>query len=422
MDRINGAGHIGHLFVAEDTGLGQPPTEITAAWLNGVQEEVISVITGSGQTPDAGVLNQLLSGIKKIFQSNSGVLSGTGGTADAITGAYSPAITALGDGMMLYIRAVSANATTTPTFKADGTAAKTIVKGAGAALAVGDIAGAGHWLNLQYDATLDKWVLTNPANGIKAAASIQGQFKNLQVSATGLSANVSVTCAEIAVESDDNAYQTLRSVNLTIAGTSVGANALDAGTIAASTWYSLWVIRNGTTTAGLMSLSATAPTLPGGYTHKARVGWIRTDASGNKYPLAFVQLGPHVQYKVASGSNLTALPVAASGVIGTWSATAPTYAAVSLVNFLPSTSAKVRLVIAGRYGSATQSNVNVAPNASYSGVGSSNVPPAALSIAGGGVTGLDVALCEMVLESTNVYACSQSSGGAVLVSGWEDNL
>lgn len=166
MDRINGAGHIAHMFVAEDAGLGRPPTEITDAWLNGVQEEVISVITDSGQVPDSGTLNQLLLGIKKIIQRSASISAVAAGTADAITGALSPAITALTNGMTLYIRAGSANATTTPTFKADAMAAKTIVKGAGAALAVGDIAGAGHWLKLQYDQTLDKWVLANPATGV----------------------------------------------------------------------------------------------------------------------------------------------------------------------------------------------------------------------------------------------------------------
>lgn len=88
-----------------------------------------------------------------------------GGTADAITASFTPAITALTNGMTIFVRAASANATTTPTFTPNsGTiAAKGIVKGAGAALVPGNISGAGHWLALQYDQTLDKWVLLNPA-------------------------------------------------------------------------------------------------------------------------------------------------------------------------------------------------------------------------------------------------------------------
>lgn len=92
-----------------------------------------------------------------------------GGTVDAITAAFAPAIAALPAApgtLSVFVRASGANATTTPTFKADATTAKTIVKGNNLPLAVGDIAGAGMWLELQYDATLDKWVLQNPARGL----------------------------------------------------------------------------------------------------------------------------------------------------------------------------------------------------------------------------------------------------------------
>ena len=95
------------------------------------------------------------------------------GTADALTGAFSPAIAALPAApgtLSVLARAGSANTTATPTFKADGTTAKTIVKGNNLPLVAGDIAGAGHWLDLQYDATLDKWVLQNPATGITPPA------------------------------------------------------------------------------------------------------------------------------------------------------------------------------------------------------------------------------------------------------------
>lgn len=119
------------------------------------------------------------------FIPNSGILVGglqnnlcnssvAGGTSDALTGSYNPGITSLpsaGNGVLtLYLRAASANTTTTPTFTPNsGTiAAKTIVKGNGLALVAGDIAGGGHWIELQYDATLDKWVLLNPATGVSS--------------------------------------------------------------------------------------------------------------------------------------------------------------------------------------------------------------------------------------------------------------
>lgn len=82
------------------------------------------------------------------------------GTADAILGAYTPAITSLTNGLELYVRTPGANTLTNPTFKADGTTAKTIVKGNGVALQAGD---AQAWLTLRYDSTLDQWVLLNPS-------------------------------------------------------------------------------------------------------------------------------------------------------------------------------------------------------------------------------------------------------------------
>ena len=88
------------------------------------------------------------------------------GTADALAAAFVPAITALPPApgtLSVLVRAAAVNTSTTPTFAADALAAKTIVKNANAALVAGDIAGAGHWLHLQYDAALDKWVLLNPA-------------------------------------------------------------------------------------------------------------------------------------------------------------------------------------------------------------------------------------------------------------------
>lgn len=108
------------------------------------------------------------------FQQNAYSVANAGGTADAITAAYSPVVTALTNGMTLYVRAGSANATTTPTFTPNsGTiAAKQIVKGAGAALVAGDIAGSGHWIELQYDSILDKWVLLNPATFNQFSSSL----------------------------------------------------------------------------------------------------------------------------------------------------------------------------------------------------------------------------------------------------------
>lgn len=114
--------------------------------------------------------------MQKVGQASTQITATAGGTADALTATFTPAITTLVNGMSLIVRAASANATTTPTFQANGTAVKTIVKGNNLPLLAGDIAGAGHWIELQYDLTLDKWVLQNAAKGIVSGLNATNIF------------------------------------------------------------------------------------------------------------------------------------------------------------------------------------------------------------------------------------------------------
>lgn len=93
------------------------------------------------------------------------------GTANAITASITSALTALTNGMRVRIRAVGANTVSNPSFTltlgATSTGTKTIVKGSNKALALGDIDGSSHELDLEYNSTLDKWVLLNPALPVK---------------------------------------------------------------------------------------------------------------------------------------------------------------------------------------------------------------------------------------------------------------
>lgn len=104
-----------------------------------------------------------------------------GGSADAITATFAPALLALPAApgtLSVIVRAAAANATTTPTFAPDGLPAKVIVKGANAPLSAGDIGGAGHWLFLTFDPTLDKWVLANPTLSVASTLEAQGLSNN----------------------------------------------------------------------------------------------------------------------------------------------------------------------------------------------------------------------------------------------------
>lgn len=66
-----------------------------------------------------------------------------------------------------------------------------------------------------------------------------------------------------------------------------GVNALDTGDLAVSTWYYIYVIFDFTNTnvpAALLSASATAPTIPFGYSAYRLIGYVKTDGSSNFLP------------------------------------------------------------------------------------------------------------------------------------------
>ena len=81
------------------------------------------------------------------------------GTSDVITAAFSPAITAVTDGLILGVRLSAPNASTTPTFNPDGTGAHTITKDFGTALEPGDLPDEALF---RYDALTTTWILLNP--------------------------------------------------------------------------------------------------------------------------------------------------------------------------------------------------------------------------------------------------------------------
>ena len=97
-----------------------------------------------------------------------------GGTSDAITATYSPAITSLTDGQLCCVRAGAANTTTTPTFAPNGLTARTITKEGAGALVIGDIKGVNHELLLRYQSSGPRWELLNPAKNFSPITNSLG--------------------------------------------------------------------------------------------------------------------------------------------------------------------------------------------------------------------------------------------------------
>ena len=257
---------------------------------------------------------------------------------------------------------------------------------------------------------------TNVNSSISAIASvtIQGAFKNLQCSTTGTTAIVTFSADELVVETATHVYTTLRALSLTAStgAASGAANSLDTGAWAYNTWYAQYVIWNGTTASLLWSLSATAPTLPSGYTAFARVGWIRTQAATNYYPLRISQTGRVVVYAPVAGSNVTALPALASGVLG--APATPTWSSASTSTTAPATACAIGLVLVG----IASSVVMAAPNTSYGAYNSATNPPPLVFNSGNAAT----IFGWLRLEAQSIQVAENSASNSVQVYGWEDNL
>ena len=129
---------------------------------------------------------------------------------------------------------------------------------------------------------------------------------------------VDIDADEIILQNTSDTSQRVTSVNLTASISTSGANGLDTGSEAVSTWYHIWVIYNGSTVAGLLSTSSTAPTMPSGYTYKAYVGAIYND-SGNDF-ISIYQQGKIV--------NRTPVNAVNDGII-------TTYTSVDLSAYIP---------------------------------------------------------------------------------------
>lgn len=135
----------------------------------------------------------------------------------------------------------------------------------------------------------------------------------------------------------------ISNLSVTLDATTTGANGLDAGTLAASTWYYEYAIRDdvSSTNATLLSTSSMAPTLPSGYTYDRLLGTIVTDASAHFLAVYQDGYGCHyaAEQSVLSASTSTAyasvnlsayVPPIAVGAQLRWLATATSTGAIAM--------------------------------------------------------------------------------------------
>ena len=304
-----------------------------------------------------------------------------------------------------------------------------------------------------------------------SGSSCQG----LYVSASGTNALISVKARSLIV-GKGSAAQALSAVDLNINLQTTGLNGLDSGALAASSWYSVWVVSNGTQVAGIAALMPVVQcsTIVG----SAVVSGIASTSSmrvGTPFGGASFPPGTFIK-SVDSSSQITASvpalmtavdttlrfvfePIIPAGFIATrvsaffTDATANRYplsyvqagrssrykvasgsnlaslpmmasgamgtatalVAVSIFQFVPPTATGICLQLLG----ATNSNSSAAPNASYIGgyIGP-NSPP--LNSTGSTNTQHNTQ-GRFVLEEPRVYYWGAGAAG-LMCYGWEDDV
>jgi hypothetical protein len=134
-------------------------------------------------------------------------------------------------------------------------------------------------------------------------------------------------------------------IDLTVDCTGTGANGIDTGALGASTLYYVFGIYNVTTStmAGLVSASATSPTMPSGYTKKRLIGFALTD--GDSDLILQKQFDERIDFdarlQIATGLSQTG-----------------TYATQSLAAVLPTGTGLVKSVLLGTTGGTCQVHIS----------------------------------------------------------------
>ena len=143
-------------------------------------------------------------------------------------------------------------------------------------------------------------LFTNAAPPIPARF-LQNYLTSLTLSTAGSSSTFSVTAGECVDLTNASIMLLPSAYSKTTASWAVGSTngALDTGSIAASTWYHVFIIQRVDTgiVDVLISLSPSSPTLPTNYTLFRRIGSIKTD--GSSHWVLFTQLGDEFLWSVA---------------------------------------------------------------------------------------------------------------------------
>jgi len=239
--------------------------------------EINNLITSSGQSLDANILEQVAKAVANY--TNSGNFYTENGVANSYTliGAGSfKTPTAYINGMVIRFITANANTTTTPIVNLAGLGAKNIKKADGTSVIAGDING---YVELRY-------------NGTDFLINKEKVYfdKLIQLINDTLSPNdtISFLGGTFTTLSNKQIYLPVITKKIQASGVwtaGSGANGLDTGARAANTFYRTYVVQNNSTLAYdiVFSASYLSPTIPSGYTNLGLLDYalIRTNNSNN---------------------------------------------------------------------------------------------------------------------------------------------
>ena len=281
----------GVMTLAGDFAIPGPPA--SSSYVNGLIDDIVAEITASlSRDGKGGMRAPLAMGNNKITGLANGAAStdaaaygqlqtsvanhatSVGGTGDAITAGFTPAISTLTTNLALRVTATAANTITNPVINIDTLGNKTIKKYNGLPLEAGDITGAGHVMVLVYNGT--DMILLNPKDPVSAVSDASDTVAGKVELATA---------AEY--QANTPANRALTNTNVWAAAATVALT--DAATVAVDmgTGINFTLTINGNRTLG-------APT----NTKVGQSGFIKINTTTNGQTLGY-----HADYKFASGTD-----------------------------------------------------------------------------------------------------------------------
>jgi hypothetical protein len=228
-----------------------------------------------------------------------------------------------------------------------------------------------------------------------------GLYSNLSIknNTTNPNYQMDISATTVLLEDSSKAILRIDTLSETVDITASGVNGLDTGSEAGSTWYHIWAIAKADGTKDcLLSTSATAPTLPAGYTYKAYLGAVYNNASGN-----------FVSFKQYDKSVVTDMVVSLSGGAET------SYTSISLATCIPTTAKKVKCIIIG----TTATSIS---DMYISGDSAGSYEMYRCYLAATGATYIQSRLiANMTIQTSQTlyYKVSADTTGALGISGWE---